>query len=163
PALDLLHRAPRAEHRRRAQALARPVRGRPRDRRWSLVHHPQRGGGSGGRPRKRACADHPGGPGTRGRPALARARTRHRDARRRPPPRPLQDLHEAFIAAVREKTRQAISVLVGGTPLARAAAFPHWRDFLRFFFYWFSDPLARTGPGLNYRARLQTARAYVLP
>jgi hypothetical protein len=80
----------------------------------------------------------------------------------RPPPRPLDDVDKALVAAVREKTRQTIGALVGGTPLASTATFTNWRDFLRFFFYWFSDPLARTGPGLNYRARLQTARAHLL-
>ena len=81
----------------------------------------------------------------------------------RPRPRPLDDLDKALVTAVREKTRRAMDALTAGTPLARAATFRHWREFWRFFFYWFSDPLARMGPGLNYRARLLTATAHLLP
>jgi Dolichyl-phosphate-mannose-protein mannosyltransferase len=81
----------------------------------------------------------------------------------RPRPRPLDDLDKALVTAVREKTRRAMEAVTAGTPLARAATFRHSREFWRFFFYWFSDPLARMGPGLNYRARLLTATAHLLP
>ena len=50
-----------------------------------------------------------------------------------------------------------------GTLLARSAEFSNWGELWHHFFFWFSDPQGRRGPGLNYAGRARLSRAHVLP
>jgi hypothetical protein len=79
-----------------------------------------------------------------------------------PPPRPPDPLDLELVALLRQSTRRAVQEFLRGTPLGRDQTLSTWQDFRFAFYYWFSDPSARKGPGLNYRTCRDTAHATVL-
>jgi hypothetical protein len=77
--------------------------------------------------------------------------------------RPLDDLDRALVETVRSENRRAQTVELRGTPLGRQFAVANTDEFRHAFFYWFSGPEWRTGPGLNYAACRARARVTVHP
>ena len=75
--------------------------------------------------------------------------------------RPLDDIDRALVEAVRIEARRSLAMEFRGTPLGRQFEMANVDEFRQAFFYWFSDPARRTGPGLNYAACLARARVTV--
>jgi hypothetical protein len=75
-----------------------------------------------------------------------------------PPLRTPDGLDLTLLGPVRETTRRDITSLIRGTPLQRVATPSNWFEWRSAFFYWFTNPGWRGGPGLNYGACRARAR-----
>jgi hypothetical protein len=75
-----------------------------------------------------------------------------------PPLRMPDGLDVTLLGLVRETTRRDVTSLIKGTPLGRVATPSNWFEWRSAFFYWFSNPDLRGGPGLNYGACRARAR-----
>lgn len=83
------------------------------------------------------------------------------DARPRLPP--ADAFERALVEATRAGTARFVAASLRGTPLPAGARFDNWIEFWEFYFFWFSDPAAHTGEGLNFRRRALRGTVHVLP
>jgi hypothetical protein len=80
-----------------------------------------------------------------------------------PHPRALDALDDTLVEAVRDASRRSVAMSVRGTPFARDTTLLDWQQFRHAFYYWFSNPAARAGTGLNYARCRAEGDATVLP
>jgi hypothetical protein len=81
-----------------------------------------------------------------------------------PPGEQMDALDHAVVTLVQENTRrQVLHQWLRGTPLGQVATPSDFWEYRHSFFYWFADPIWRSGPGLNYSACRATAYVHLHP